>query len=293
MASEEAKAKWLRMANRCIVAEDYVRESRPSSFIPSSSKSESEKSLYDLPADTRWWLNQQHKVDVGSFCIPRQETFADYVGIHELKDVIGDTLQRKTKLPESWTEEDELVAFSDEPEKLFSELESQWIGVKKNVPWWRATDLDDLASFVSHKSLQHFDNCDLPLPKTNKTGLLVASSPQESDKENSSFSSITGSLTSQYTPGIVGCSPDTPFSTKQANNMETTNSEFSNAQLLEALSHSQRRAREAERAAQQAYNEKENVISLFLKQASQIWRHFACSLGVASISPYAPGFLIL
>lgn len=211
MASEEAKTKCLDMANRCIVDEDYARESRPSSCIPSSSKSEPETSSYNLPADTRWWLNQHHKVTVGSFCNPRQETFADYVGIHELEDVIGDTLQKKTKLPESWTEEDELVAFSDEPEKLFSELESQWIGVKKNAPWWRATDLDDLASFVSHKSLQHFDNCDLPLPKTNKTGLLVASSPQEPDKEKSNFSSITGSLTLQYTSGIVGCSQDMPF----------------------------------------------------------------------------------
>ncbi|GJU46574.1 alpha/beta hydrolase fold-1 [Tanacetum coccineum] len=270
MASEEAKAKWLRMANRCIVDEDYVRESRPPSFIPSSSKSESEKSSYNLPADTRWWLDQQHKVNAGSFCNPQQETFADYVGIHELEDVIGDTLQKKTKLLESWTEEDELVAFSHEPEKLFSEFESQWIRVKKNAPWWRATDLDGLASFVSHKSLQHFDNCDLPLPKTNTTGLLVAS-PQEPDKEMSSFSSITGSLTLQHTSGR--CSQDMPFSTKQANNMETPNSELSNAQLLDALSHSQRRAREAERAAQQAYNEKENVISLFLKQASQMFAY--------------------
>nr|GEW33552.1 nephrocystin-3 isoform X1 [Tanacetum cinerariifolium] len=171
MDSEEAKDKWLQ----------------------------SEKSSYNLPADTRWLLNQQHKVNAGSFCNPQQETFADYVGIQELEDVTGDTLQKKTKLPESWTEEDELVAISDEPEKLFSELESQWIRFKKNAPWWCTTDLDGLASFVSHKSLQHFDNCDLPLPKTIKTGLLVAYSPQEPDKEKSSFSSITGSLTSQDT----------------------------------------------------------------------------------------------
>ncbi|GJR48835.1 hypothetical protein Tco_1316938 [Tanacetum coccineum] len=136
MASEEAKTKWLRMANRCIVDENYVRESRPPSFIPSSSKSESENSSYNLPADTRWWLNQQPKVNPGSFCNTQQETFADYVGIHELEDVIGDTLQKKTKLLESWTEEDELVAFSHEPEKLFSEFESQWIRVKYSNGSW-------------------------------------------------------------------------------------------------------------------------------------------------------------
>nr|GEY23660.1 nephrocystin-3 isoform X1 [Tanacetum cinerariifolium] len=217
-----------------------------------------------LPRDTKC-------TDGGSFCNTQLETFADYVGIHELEDVIGDTLQKKTKPPESWTEEDELVAFSDEPEKLFTEFESQWIRGKKNAPWWRATDLDGLVSFVSHESLQHFDNCDLPFPNINKTGLLVASSPQEPDKEMSSFSSITGSLTLQHTSGR--CSQDMPFripylNIKYLHDFRPTYDVF--LVLLEALSHSERRAREAERAAQQAYNEKEKVISLFLKQASQM-----------------------
>ncbi|PWA56997.1 hypothetical protein CTI12_AA411850 [Artemisia annua] len=61
--------------------------------------------------------------------------------------------------------------------------------------------------------------------------------------------------------------------TKPVNNMETPNSELNNAQLLEELSHSQRRAREVERAAQQACNEKKDVISLFLKQASHMFAY--------------------
>lgn len=45
------------------------------------------------------------------------------------------------------------------------------------------------------------------------------------------------------------------------------------AQLLEALCHSQTRAREAERAAKRANDEKEHVIKLFFKQASQLFAY--------------------
>ena len=43
--------------------------------------------------------------------------------------------------------------------------ESPWIGGNKNVPWWRATDKDELASLVVKKSLNHIENCDLPPPQ--------------------------------------------------------------------------------------------------------------------------------
>jgi len=45
------------------------------------------------------------------------------------------------------------------------------------------------------------------------------------------------------------------------------------AQLLEALCHSQTRAREAEKAAKQAYTEKEHLLKLFFKQASQLFAY--------------------
>lgn len=45
------------------------------------------------------------------------------------------------------------------------------------------------------------------------------------------------------------------------------------AELLEALCHSQTRAREAEKAAQQAYDEKEHILSLFFRQASQLFAY--------------------
>lgn len=53
----------------------------------------------------------------------------------------------------------------------------------------------------------------------------------------------------------------------------TSGSDQSKAQLLEALRHSQTRAREAEKAAQQAYTEKEHIIKLFFKQATHLFAY--------------------
>ena len=47
----------------------------------------------------------------------------------------------------------------------------------------------------------------------------------------------------------------------------------SKCKLLEALCHSQPRAREAEKAAKQAYEEKEHVVKLIFKQASQLFAY--------------------
>ena len=47
----------------------------------------------------------------------------------------------------------------------------------------------------------------------------------------------------------------------------------SKAELLKALCHSQTRAREAENAAQRAYNEREHLLSLFFKQAYQLFAY--------------------
>ncbi|KVE13555.1 hypothetical protein Ccrd_024056 [Cynara cardunculus var. scolymus] len=55
--------------------------------------------------------------------------------------------------------------------------------------------------------------------------------------------------------------------------MQAPSSELSKAQLLEALCHSQTRARQAEEAAKKAYNEKEHMITHFLKQASQLFAY--------------------
>ncbi|KAK6142688.1 hypothetical protein DH2020_023036 [Rehmannia glutinosa] len=55
--------------------------------------------------------------------------------------------------------------------------------------------------------------------------------------------------------------------------MHALEDDASRAQLLEALRHSQTRAREAEQAAKQACAEKEHIVKLVLRQASQIFAY--------------------
>lgn len=55
--------------------------------------------------------------------------------------------------------------------------------------------------------------------------------------------------------------------------MSTSGNDESKAQLLKALRHSQTRAREAENAAKQAFAEKEHVVQLVFRQASQLFAY--------------------
>ncbi|WMV11590.1 hypothetical protein MTR67_004975 [Solanum verrucosum] len=65
---------------------------------------------------------------------------------------------------------------------------------------------------------------------------------------------------------------DTP-SQKVVPEMNTSGDDESKAQLLKALRHSQTRAREAENAAKQAFAEKEHVVQLVFRQASQLFAY--------------------
>lgn len=69
--------------------------------------------------------------------------------------------------------------------------------------------------------------------------------------------------TNSYNTTIKDSTEGRPSTEKNANK----------AQLLEALRHSQTRAREAEKAAQQAYTDKEHIIKLFFRQASHLFAY--------------------
>ncbi|KAH7538254.1 hypothetical protein FEM48_Zijuj03G0179700 [Ziziphus jujuba var. spinosa] len=61
--------------------------------------------------------------------------------------------------------------------------------------------------------------------------------------------------------------------TDEAGTQNIFDDDQTKAQLMEALCHSQTRAREAEKAAKQAYTEKEHIITLFFRQASQLFAY--------------------
>ncbi|XVF73008.1 hypothetical protein PTKIN_Ptkin12aG0166900 [Pterospermum kingtungense] len=175
--------------------------------------------------------------------------------------------------------------------------ESPWDGGAKAEPWWRTTDKDKLAYLVAQKSLDFIENCDLPPPQKVHVRRYSHSFSGSFDGDELSplaWKSQTGPIpnpiiNAQTSPasirthgrqmssvgeGKMQCGSDTSFSTTEKDIMEQViDSDRTKAQLLEALRHSQTRAREAEKAAQQAYAEKEHVVKLFFKQASQLFAY--------------------
>lgn len=190
----------------------------------------------------------------------------------------------------------------EKSENLCSELESQWIEVEKNEPWWRTADKNDLTSFVSCKKMDQFENCDLPQPQSkHQSGhyectqsfdeaTILASLCKKVDKEtdlDEQISEIPNSASmfeSQHILGVVQCFPSSSnraisrsdsFATEEEESeaLQRLDSDLTKSQLLEALCHSQTRAREAEKAARQAYDEKEHIVKHFFMQASHLFAY--------------------
>ncbi|XP_057951522.1 uncharacterized protein LOC131146167 [Malania oleifera] len=231
----------------------------------------------------------------------------------ELKAVFNDnpkSVHKNTDMGESWCSDDHLMDFdslnsivSKQPKKLSSDLGSHWIEAEKSEPWWRITDKEELAYLVAQKSLEHIENCDLPQPQTkhfgrrpssglefDRSGILASSFDQKAGMGFSSLTSCTcESPTSvsmsekQCAVGDLGSSLHVSGGLLSSNNIygtpdlveaqHTAESDPSKAQLLDALSHSQTRARKAEEAARQLQTEKEHIVKLIFKQASQLFAY--------------------
>ncbi|XAR71615.1 hypothetical protein NMG60_11017976 [Bertholletia excelsa] len=220
--------------------------------------------------------------------------------IQELKDVINNNSKKvqNKEMGEFWFADDQLMGLpsfdvaSDEPKKVSSDLESNWIGDEKNEPWWRTAHQDELASLVSYKSHEHFENCDLPQTQTER----LARQPSASH-DNQIVNSSSDHMANEGISNMGDCANGSPSSTlahmfdkelrSTSSNNEVVNPnqvdeaeipqrngvDLSKTKLLEALCHSQTRAREAEKAAEQAYKEKEHIVMLFFRQASHLFAY--------------------
>ncbi|PON72040.1 hypothetical protein PanWU01x14_068820 [Parasponia andersonii] len=181
---------------------------------------------------------------------------------------------------------------SQDPKKLSFDYESHWLGADKTGPWWRSAGKDDLASLVAQKSLYHIENCDLPRPRAKTYRKHSSACSQNFDHDDILPSTLDRMAESRFSGlDYASGSPDSgclPHDSKQTcgsnSNHSTTNinkqdaqdsskNDQSKAQLLKALCLSQKRAREAEKAAKQAYNEKEHIITLLFRQASQLFAY--------------------
>ncbi|EEF39038.1 uncharacterized protein LOC8263498 [Ricinus communis] len=180
--------------------------------------------------------------------------------------------------------------------------ESPFSGSEKSVPWWRTTDKDDLASLVAQKSVDYIANCDLPPPQKLHLRRYPHGRPGASDHDDSIALSLDGKAQSGCISSPLvhahGCPSSESMHGRHRASVEGhlqsgLNKPFSSiathkemieigqvpegdpckAQLLEALRHSQTRAREAEKVAKQACAEREHIIKLFFRQASQLFAY--------------------
>ncbi|KAK6918160.1 hypothetical protein RJ641_016582 [Dillenia turbinata] len=181
-------------------------------------------------------------------------------------------------------------------------FECPWIVGEKAEPWWRTADGDELVSLVARKSLDHIENCDLPQPLNTHTRRdqyahlshfekdeMVPLSPDKkarfTDVKHQNMlaqTSPTSGSACEKRWNLAGGDLQ-PVTDNQSSHckahkdtvdiLKISGGDLSKAQLLEALCHSQTRAREAEKAAKQAYAEKEHVMELFFKQASHLFAY--------------------
>ncbi|MQL94556.1 hypothetical protein Taro_027215 [Colocasia esculenta] len=219
---------------------------------------------------------------------------------------LNDNLQQvrdKAELGGCWYENEDLMdwgtfdqIFPKNPGKGCSDLETPWIEVEKSEPWWRAADKNELASLVAQKSFRHVENCDLPRPQKmhfcrDPLGSVEAVDdcrPLSLDPnlQGGTFCTLdcahksctSGSMDQQnQISGEVGhyvYGSEKAYSDIHSEDPPVSkHHDPSKAELLEALCHSQTRAREAEMAARKAYDEKEHIVKLFFKQASHVFAY--------------------
>ncbi|OMO87926.1 hypothetical protein CCACVL1_08656 [Corchorus capsularis] len=253
---------------------------------------------------------KNHYFDESSHCMEAvvcedlEKAHAECVGNEELNQELNSNAQKPSNKNkgESWYMDGHLTGLEQnclisEPKTLYSDFESQLAQAQKTEPWWRMTDKDELASMVAQKSLEHIENCDLPRPQTKdfRKGQLP------SLDSSGHYKTLPSSLDWTIQTGFSGLSnhhqgrttsnsldesqsmlsyikhsladSDSLLSCKASSTTKTDHGFPSKAQLLEALCHSQTRAREAEEAAQKANDEKEHIITLFFRQASHLFAY--------------------
>ncbi|CAN4111429.1 unnamed protein product [Withania somnifera] len=219
------------------------------------------------------------------------------VGSKELTDVITDisrdsrNLEGTGYLYESSKKGLVDLAVGKQVDELSFDTEYPWIGVDKTEPWWRTADREELALLVAKRSDDFMENCDLPQAQNNLVkrdhdvdvgSKIYASSmglKAGSMRQHNTNIRKCGDLSFEH-PSQFDAQGNLQLHTCKSSSgqklvpeMNTSGDDESKAQLLNALRHSQTRAREAENTAKQAFAEKEHVVQLVFRQASQLFAY--------------------
>lgn len=234
-----ARAVWQRTANRYFIQEDAKRAPKLA-CCPSTS---SLLSKLDTKPDNSTYVNDSFALldDKSSYsnhsCDSKWwlQSQPDYTNQRDLSLTNEQVNALEGRNPHQFVEnqDDSSITSMSKESYEFIEMDS----VK--LPWWKTTEKDDFASFDSKKSHNFVTNSDLTKP------MQTSSIPKPEM--------------------IIKCSENRISRTPEMDS--------SKSKILEALCHSQTRARVAENAAKEAYEEKEHVIKLLFRQASQLFAY--------------------
>ncbi|CAF1873951.1 BnaC04g50880D [Brassica napus] len=244
MAAGEARAVWQRTVNRYLVQEDAKRAPKfTSSHSSSSTKQVQEDSVSSPPV-----VHPQNQSPFMPLNIPQLlDHHPHHLHVKTPLEAEVNLSEKKPELGAKETKESYDSFGKDESSEIPFDPTSPWnpLSSEKAGPWWRTTDKDELASLVAQRSLDFVENCNLPTPQKMKRSSYYGSSPHEQG----------------------------PSSCKNRREEASSSSEcdLSKSELLEALRRSQTRAREAENMAKEACAEKEDLVKLLFKQASELF----------------------
>ncbi|XP_004510657.1 uncharacterized protein [Cicer arietinum] len=282
MAATEVRAVWHRTVNRCFVQEDAKR-------VPKLACCQSSRATSKLN-------------DLG-LAIVADESLQNAASIMKKTCMEGMLEAYSKKACSEMTKHETMEADSvgclvSKQTKDFSlDSDYSWIEDDNDQPWWKTTDRNELACLVSRKSLSYVENCDLPPPRKKYLGeqpcdishynikptccgceakSSVSSIFTVQAKESLDSGLMLGKLEPPSNKGHLYFSSDKSSSYTTIHEGKTEQAfegDHTKAQLMEALCHSQTRAREAEEVAKQAYADKEHIIALFFIQASQLFAY--------------------
>lgn len=280
MAAAEARAAWQRTANRCFVQEDAKRAPKLACVPPASSSSlfkqadtttpstngngvddfapPTANSMYsNLSSDSRWWLHLQPNPSNYMYQKEQVSSTLEFVDIMDSQSSVkgyynlGEESYEFVEMDSGSKQVDEFSLGSEFPHWM--ERESENSHEELPLPWWHK---DDLASFVAQRSQDFMENCDLPQPQSQNTSFTCFGLSKPASIHGIAVRPLSSTTTT------------TTVAVDEGGEMDP-----SKRKLLEALCHSQTRAREAEKAAKQAYEEKQHVVKLIFKQASQLFAY--------------------
>ncbi|KAG0454852.1 hypothetical protein HPP92_023790 [Vanilla planifolia] len=217
-------------------------------------------------------------------------------GIQDLKDVSSSFSQQflnpKVDLGDCFFESEHFVMktvhnlSSKQMDIPLLDLDVPWEENNRPEPWWLVSHKEQLASLVAQKSLENIENCDLPRPAHIRRNPFSSLESHEGKWVFPSQSYVDASMccpldypkknsTSKDMDGKYLFLDHANGTTLEDKNLQSLSpgSNPSRSQLLEALCHSQTRARKAEMEAQKAHDEKNHIVKLLFKQASHLFAY--------------------